>query len=92
MAYRLTRRARLDLLDIWRYIARDSESAADRFIDVLTEKFGFLEETPYAGRAREEWRPTYRSFPVGQYVIFYRVVKSDIQSRARQPGPESRQR
>ena len=78
MAYRLTRRARLDLLDIWQHIARDNETAADRFIDVLTQKCGFLGENPYAGRARDELRPGYRSFPVGQHVIFYRVVKSDV--------------
>lgn len=29
MAYRLTRRALRDALEIWKYIARDSESAAE---------------------------------------------------------------
>jgi len=35
MKYRLTRRARRDILDIWQYIAQDNEAAADRFIDLL---------------------------------------------------------
>jgi len=70
MAYRLTRRARRDVIDIWRYIAADNEPAADRFIRLLGD-------VPSAGRSRDEIRPGYRSFPVGEYVIFY---------RAREPG------
>ena len=31
MVYRLTRRARLDVLNIWQHIAEDNEPAADRF-------------------------------------------------------------
>jgi toxin ParE1/3/4 len=63
MAYRLTRRARRDVLAIWRYIANDSESAADRFIDRLTHHFRMLGDVPQAGRKRDEIRPGYRSFP-----------------------------
>jgi plasmid stabilization system protein ParE len=36
MAYRLTARARREILRIWAYIAEDSETAADRFIDPAT--------------------------------------------------------
>jgi toxin ParE1/3/4 len=77
--YRLARRARLDVLEIWRYIATENEAAADRFIDRLTHHFGLLGENPYAGRTRDELRPGYRSFPVGAYVIFYRVAKPGVQ-------------
>ena len=71
MAYRLTKRARLDVLNIWLYIAQDSEPAADRFIDLLTHYFRLLGDNPYAGRSRNELRQGYRRFPVGQHVIFY---------------------
>jgi len=77
MAYRLTRRARRDVIDIWRYIAADNEPAADRFIGLLMHHFRLLGDVPSAGRSRDEIRPGYRSFPVGEYVIFY---------RAREPG------
>jgi toxin ParE1/3/4 len=34
---------------------------------------------PYAGRQRDEIRPGYRSFPVGEYLIFYRVMNPGAQ-------------
>ena len=57
MAYRLTRRARRDVLNIWLTIAADSESAADRFVDMLTHHFRVLGDFPQAGRKRDEIRP-----------------------------------
>jgi len=79
MTYRLTRRARADVLNIWRYIAEDNEPAADRFIDLLIHHFRLLGDNPYAGRRREEMRPGYRSFPVGEYLILYRIAAPGIQ-------------
>ena len=79
MTYRLTRRARADVLNIWRYIAQDNEPAADRFIDLLIHHFRLLGDNPYAGRRREEMRPGYRSFPVGEYLILYRIAALGIQ-------------
>jgi toxin ParE1/3/4 len=78
MAYRLTRRARRDVLSIWNRVAKDSESAADRFIDLLVHHFQILGDVPYAGRRRDELRPGYRSFPVGEYLIFYRIMEPGI--------------
>ena len=79
MTYRLARRARADVLDIWRYIAADSESAADRFIDLLTRRFSLLGENPYAGRSRDDLRHGYRSFSVGEYVILYQIGDPGVQ-------------
>jgi toxin ParE1/3/4 len=78
MAYRLTRRARRDVLNIWRRIAEDNEPAADRFIDLLTQRYRLLGDMPYAGRRRDEIRPGYRSFAVGEYLIFYRATESGV--------------
>jgi toxin ParE1/3/4 len=78
MAYRLTRRARRDILMIWSSIAESNETAADRFVDALTRRFRLLGENPYAGRTRDELRPGYRSFPVGEYLIFYQVMEPGI--------------
>jgi plasmid stabilization system protein ParE len=47
--YRLTRRARRDLLEIWQRIAEDDESAADRFIDLLIHHFHILGACPRIG-------------------------------------------
>ncbi len=59
-------------------IAEDNESAADRFIDLLTHHFELLGKNPYLGRSRDDVRTGYRSFPVGPYVIFYRVMKPGV--------------
>ena len=78
MTYRLTRRARRDILAIWVYIAENNESAADRFVDVLIHHFALLGKNPYAGRSREDLRTGYRSFPVGQYLILYSVAEPGV--------------
>ena len=79
MSYRLTRRARQDLLNIWRYIAEDSPVAADRFIDLLTRHCRLLGDNPHAGRRRDELRSGYRSFPVGDHLILYRIEQPGVQ-------------
>jgi toxin ParE1/3/4 len=56
LKYRLTRRARTDVLQIWNYIAEDSEAAADRFVGLLIRHFELLGNNLYAGRARDELR------------------------------------
>lgn len=76
--YRLTRRARRDLVEIWSYIAEDSEDVADRFIDLLMSHSEVLGKNPYIGRVRDDLRKGCRSFPLGQYVIIYRVAKPGV--------------
>ena len=76
MAPRRTPQADSDLDEIWYYVASKSSSLdiADRFIDSITDRFSLLASHPNIGRARdEELRPGLRSFPVGEYVIFYRI-------------------
>ena len=77
--YRLARTARRDLADIWDYIAKDSPINANRFLKMIAKRVHLLGSNPYAGRSRDELRPGLRSFPVGDYLIFYRVRKSLIE-------------
>lgn len=77
--YRLTAQARQDLLDIWNHIAEDNEPAADRFFDLLIHHFQLLGQNPSAGRRRDELRSGYRSFPVGQYLILFRLMDHDAE-------------
>ena len=77
--YRLSRQSRSDLDDIWLYIASDNLAAADRFIDELMGKFRKLATEPGIGRTREELAEALRSFPVGNYVIFYRAMQDGIE-------------
>lgn len=64
-------RAKTDLVEIWDYIADDSEAHADAFIETVDQKFHVLAARPNIGRLREELVEGLRSFPVGRYVIFY---------------------
>ena len=77
--YRLTEEARQDLDEIWLYIAEDNPSAADGFLDTLYERFVLLAQQPFLGRARLELAPHLRSFPVGNYVIFYRPIDDGVE-------------
>jgi toxin ParE1/3/4 len=80
MALRIvhTPAARLDLLAIWSYIADDSEVSADQLLRRIDDVVIMLSERPHAGRLRSELHPDIRSFPVGNYILFYRVVSGAI--------------
>jgi len=71
--------AEQDLLDIWTYIAQDNPEAADRFVDLLVQKCDNLCDFPEIGTRRDELAPSIRSFPVGRYVIFYRMADPDVE-------------
>lgn len=43
-----TSRARLDLIEIWQFIADDNETAADRFLDRIEEALAILGDNPHA--------------------------------------------
>ena len=79
VGYLLTQKARCDLLEIWSYIARDSEIYADDFIGNFTERFSILGQNPRAGRQCNEILPGIRSFPMGEYLILYRIDKPGVQ-------------
>jgi len=68
-----------DLFEIALYIARDNPIASDEFLDTMSEKFDLLATSPLMGRARPELAPSLRSFPVGNYVIFYRSLRGGIE-------------
>jgi toxin ParE1/3/4 len=68
-----------DLTEIWDYIADDSETQADLFIDTIDRKLRLLAEQPNLGRSRGELAENMRSFPIGRYVVFYIVMPSYIQ-------------
>ena len=72
-------KAKTDLVEIWDYIADDSETRADAFIETIDKKFQALVDEPYLGIARDEIEVDLRSFPVGRYVIFYRKLTEGIQ-------------
>ncbi len=48
--------------------------AQEVFLDRFTAFFVHLRENPFMGRRRDDLRPGYRSFPVGDYVVIYRLA------------------
>jgi toxin ParE1/3/4 len=70
--------AQSDLVDIWLYIANDSPAAANKFLDQIDSICELLSASPVLGRSREELGRNLRSFPVGDYLIFYRPIRSGI--------------
>lgn len=80
MAYRLTRDAEADLDDIWSYIAQESgvPDIARHLVEAIAERFDVLAAHPRMGRARSDLRRGLRSHPVGNYLIFYRIVSTDV--------------
>jgi toxin ParE1/3/4 len=78
-ALRVTRAAEADLLEIWLYLFEKSEQAADRVTDEIAAKYDLLCKFPHMGRRRGELGVHYRSLPVGNYVIFYRVSETQLE-------------
>jgi toxin ParE1/3/4 len=81
MAHLRSPQADSDLDGIWYYVAFESGSAetADRLIDSITERFLLVANYPNIGRRRDDdLRPGLRSFPVGEYIIIYRLRDEDV--------------
>lgn len=79
MKLRIRPEARQDLRDIGDYIAQDDRQAARRFVRTLRERCAFLAENPRVGRERPDLGEGLRSFPVGNYVIFYRLLDGVVE-------------
>ncbi len=80
MAYRLAPQAEADLEDIAFYVFVDSGNleTADRVIQSITERFDLLAVHPRVGRARDDLHAGVRGFPVGKYVLLYRLEADDV--------------
>jgi toxin ParE1/3/4 len=76
---RISPRATSDLTEIWSYIADDSVTNADAFIDKLYETIHVLANQSGSGRHREELSPGILSFPFARYIIFYRASREAIE-------------
>jgi len=76
---KISRPAKKDLDDIWLYIAQDNVDAADRFVDLLTDKFPVLASFPEMGRSRDDLASGLRGLPVKNYLILYRNLKGQVE-------------
>ncbi|OHC74687.1 MAG: hypothetical protein A3G18_06880 [Rhodospirillales bacterium RIFCSPLOWO2_12_FULL_58_28] len=60
------------------YIARDNPSRGFSFVAEIQGTLHLLAENPLAGRDRSEIKEGLRSFPHGNYVVFYRPLPDGI--------------
>jgi toxin ParE1/3/4 len=71
---RFSKRAREDILDIWLWIARDSNvKLADDIVERIERRATALGDHPEMGVARPEIAPDARSLVVERWLILYRV-------------------
>lgn len=81
MPFRISARAERDLNEIWDYVYELSGSAtiARNLLESIVRRFPMLARHPHIGRARDEdLRLGLRTFPVGVYIIVYRVEADDV--------------
>jgi toxin ParE1/3/4 len=68
-----------DLIDIWRYIARDNPTAADSVLNKIDEACGHLADYPDMGPVRPDLALELRYFVVGRYLILYRQISDCVE-------------
>ncbi len=65
---------------VWLYSLKQwGAQQTERYIDDLTQAFGFLTEDPKAGPACENIRVGYRKYPVIRHVIYYRETDYGVE-------------
>ena len=77
-SYRYSSAANSDIEEIAIYILDLNPIAARRFLDALEETCELLAEQPLIGRPRPEFGEGLRSFPVGNYLVFYTPAVAGI--------------
>ena len=77
--FRLTAAAENDLLSIWDYIAQDHPTAATHQLRRIEDQCQRLANHPQMGPARPDIAPELRYFPVGSYLILYRILPDAIE-------------
>jgi len=70
-SYRFSSAAHADIEGIALYVSELNPLAAQRFLDMVKETCELLAEHPHLGRLRPELGQALRSFPVGNYLLFY---------------------
>ncbi len=71
--YKLTSQAEGDFAELLLYVAADDIDAAIRLNDRFTNLFELMAQNPEMGRERPEINEGLRSFPEGNYIVFYRI-------------------
>ena len=71
-------RSRTDLLEIGDHIAQDSRESARRFVARLIAQCQRIGRAPMGYPGREDLAAGLRMAPMGNYVIFFRIVEGVV--------------
>jgi toxin ParE1/3/4 len=76
-----TAHAEEDIWGIAQWIARDREAlpAAIKWLEDLDSKFETLADIPGVGTDRSDLMPGVRSYPFGNYLIFFKPIRDGVQ-------------
>ncbi|MFT4875590.1 MAG: toxin ParE1/3/4 [Bacteroidia bacterium] len=73
MGYQLSKKAELDLINIWEYTFHKwSKKQADRYIKLLIDEIKFLSKNPKTGKDQQEIREGYQCTQMKSHLIFYK--------------------
>lgn len=72
-----SRRAEEELRQIWRHIAADNPTAADRLLLRIDEKLQLLRDFRGIGTLRDDIRPGLRMLAGGNYLLLYEHDAAD---------------
>lgn len=64
---------------IWDYVAARNPTAADELLRKFDAAVQLLSDYPHAGPERPELRPGLRSYPVDDYLLFYKPLRGGIE-------------
>ena len=76
---RYTSAAWEDLTQHLEYIAKQSDSGAERWLELVERKCALLQQFPEIGESMPRFGEGVRSSAVGRYIVFYRIVDESVE-------------
>ncbi|MBD2568470.1 type II toxin-antitoxin system RelE/ParE family toxin [Anabaena lutea] len=77
--YSLTDQAIEDINEICEYLSNFNLDSATEFLNSIENKCQTLVQFPNMGRSYAELSPELRGISVNPYIIFYRLIKDDVE-------------
>lgn len=77
--YSLTDQAIEDINEICDYLSGFNLESANQFLNTIEQKCQVLAQFPNMGRSYAELSPELRGISVSPYIIFYRLIKDEVE-------------
>jgi toxin ParE1/3/4 len=77
--YSLTDQAIEDINEICDYLSGFNLESANQFLNTIEQKCQVLAQFPSMGRSYAELSPELRGISVSPYIIFYRLIKDEVE-------------